>query len=71
MQKIHVKRYESPTVGFAGSIEPEDRSWVLFIAKDGAPSLFRLAGTTEIDGKTEDAYLPAGDPLFAKDGEAA
>lgn len=69
MQSIKVKRYKSPAVGFSGSIEPEDRSWVLFIASDGIPSLFRLAGSVDIDGVTEDAYLPAGDPLFADDGE--
>lgn len=42
MQQIHVKRYnESKAVGYQGSIEPEDRSWVLFVRSDGEPSLFR------------------------------
>ena len=42
MQAIHIKRYEHPeSTGYAGSIEPEDRSWVLFIPNDGSmPQLF-------------------------------
>jgi hypothetical protein len=38
MQNIHITRYENPTtLGWAGCIEPEDRSWVAFIGLDGIP----------------------------------
>lgn len=41
MNNIEVRRYERPDeVGYAGWVEPEDRSWVLFIANDGTPTLF-------------------------------
>lgn len=42
MQNIHVSRYRNPDqVGWAGTIEPEDRSWILFIPADRKPpSLF-------------------------------
>ena len=41
MQNIHVKRYDHPeSTGYAGSIEPEDGSWVLFIPHDGMPEPF-------------------------------
>jgi hypothetical protein len=42
VQNIHVKRYDHPvSTGYAGTIEPEDGSWVLFIPNDGAmPELF-------------------------------
>lgn len=42
MQNIHVRRYKQPTPGgFQGSIEPEDRSWVIFIDKDGHATFWR------------------------------
>lgn len=49
MPKIKIGRYETtggtaaaPPVGaeWAGWIEPEDKSWILFIRKDGRPSFF-------------------------------
>jgi len=37
MQNIHVKRYNAPkSTGYLGSIEPDDRSWILFIPEDGS-----------------------------------
>lgn len=71
MQNINVKRYATADSHHAGSVEPADRSWLLLLGKEGKPELLRLAGTVEIDGVTEDAYLPAGDPLFEGDGESA
>lgn len=50
MQPIHVRRYSDPSHGFSGWIEPEDRSWVLFIAVDGTPMLMRR---TEIKQEPE------------------
>lgn len=46
MPNITVGRYKGET-GFQGWIEPEDRSWIIFIADDGTPLLF-----TERDPKT-------------------
>ena len=42
MKNIHVKRYDHPvSTGYAGTIEPEDGSWVLFIPNDGSmPELY-------------------------------
>jgi hypothetical protein len=42
MQNIHVKRYDHPeSTAYAGTIEPEDGSWLLFIRQDGGvPELF-------------------------------
>lgn len=42
MQNIHVRRYQTPSPGgFQGSVEPEDRSWVIFIDKDGHATFWR------------------------------
>ena len=40
MQNILVERYEHNTVGYQGWIEPEDRSWIVFVADDGTPVFF-------------------------------
>lgn len=41
MDKITIKRYENPTsVGYQGYIEPEDKSWILYIGVDGKPLFF-------------------------------
>jgi hypothetical protein len=49
MQNIHVKRYDDPTgaIGYLGTVEPEDRAWILFIAADGTPSLWRRVQFSE------------------------
>lgn len=41
MQSITVTRYPNPKeVGWAGYIEPKDRSWIAFIDRDGRPMVF-------------------------------
>jgi hypothetical protein len=41
MQNIKVSRYSDPkSHGWAGWIEPEDRSWVAFIGLDGRPLFY-------------------------------
>lgn len=41
MQQINVKRYADPkATGWAGWIEPEDKSWVAFIDLKGHPTFF-------------------------------
>jgi len=41
MDNIKVGRYTNPTeVGWAGWIEPKDRSWIIFIGLDGAAVFF-------------------------------
>lgn len=40
MQNIHVCRYKD-SHAFQGSVEPEDRSWVIFIDKDGHATFWR------------------------------
>ncbi len=42
MQNIHVRRYKQPAPGgFQGTVEPEDRSWVIFIDKEGHATFWR------------------------------
>lgn len=51
MQPIIVNRYHDPeAVGYVGTIEPEDRSWVVFVPTRGHPSLWVLVD----DGPTDD-----------------
>jgi hypothetical protein len=59
MQNIHVKRYADTNHGYQGTVEPEDRSWVLFLPKDGEPELFLSVETEDADGKTVNGYMPA------------
>ena len=40
MQSITVKRYAAASHGFAGWMEPADRSWIAFIDVDGRPRFF-------------------------------
>lgn len=42
MQNITVGRYshESVTQHWQGWIEPDDKSWIAFIAADGSPTVF-------------------------------
>jgi hypothetical protein len=41
MQNISVTRHPNPKdVGWAGYIQPEDRSWIAFIGRDGRPMFF-------------------------------
>lgn len=56
MQNIHVKRYQDLSTGYQGSIEPADRSWILFIKEDGSPSLWVEATTEDDDGQTLHGY---------------
>jgi hypothetical protein len=42
MQNINVRRYENPEAvgGWAGWIEPDDRSWIAFIKTNGSAVFF-------------------------------
>lgn len=41
MQNIHVGRYDNPrATGWAGWIEPGDRSWIAFIDLEGHPTFY-------------------------------
>lgn len=41
MQNINVSRYANPkAVGWAGWVEPSDKSWIVFIGLDGRPMVF-------------------------------
>lgn len=41
MQNIVVRRYPDPqAVGYAGSLEPADKSWIAFIDLKGHPTFF-------------------------------
>lgn len=56
MQNIHVKRYADNGHSYCGSIEPEDRSWIVFIDNEGNPSLWVEAETEDEDGQTIHGY---------------
>jgi len=62
MQNIHVKRYNHPqSVGYSGTIEPEDGSWILFVPADG--------GTPELHVEVEYATNEEDDnPQAFEDG---
>jgi hypothetical protein len=61
---ITVSRYPDPKAvgGWTAAIHPADRSWVLFTAIDGPPSLFVRAEVETGDGVTHEAYAPASVP---------
>lgn len=67
---IRVKRYahqaEDETFAYAASVEPEDRSWVLFVPKDPKrviPQLLVRCGTyTQEDGTEGECFAPIGSP---------
>jgi hypothetical protein len=41
MQDISVRRYPNPTeIGYAGWIEPRDKSWIAFVDLAGKPTFF-------------------------------
>lgn len=54
MTEITVKRYDQPAAGYAGTIEPADRAWILWIDVDGAPSLW-----TRVESEDGASYVPA------------
>jgi len=58
MQAIHVKRYATPGV-WAGTIEPEDRNWIVFVASDGAASFWRRTSAAIECGAHAASYEPA------------
>lgn len=76
MQNIHVNRYNHYVGyrghGYLGWVEPEDRSWILFITKDSTPVLMLKTeqsvkdpdsahkdGTRSADGTVEYVYMEA------------
>lgn len=72
MQSIFVGRYkqgsQKPHRAWDGWVEPEDRSWILFIDNDGHPSLWRyraldVAAKKErgLDDNINGEYVPEGE----------
>ena len=55
MQNIHIQRFKQ-SVGFAGQVEADDRSWIVFVDDNGEPSLWRRVEITTGEGKVEHAY---------------
>lgn len=56
MQNILVKRYQHPG-DWTGWIEPEDGSWIVFVAKDNRAVFYRRVECVVEDGKIESRYL--------------
>lgn len=67
MPNIHVQRYASPST-FAGNIEPEDRSWIVFVAVNGEATFWRRSKRTKLGEKTEHVYVDAELPTHVIDG---
>lgn len=42
MLNVKIGRYSHPSVteDYAGWIEPEDRSWIVFLGPDGTPAIY-------------------------------
>jgi hypothetical protein len=72
VQNIIVGRYQHPTTRkyWQGWIEPEDRSWIAFIAADGHPVFYldrEESGAVFFEGwTTPDAFVRESetDPLY-------
>lgn len=60
MQEIHVKRYGQPAAGYVGTISPADGSWILFVAAEGLPDLYRRVARRDSEGQVDHDYEPAG-----------
>jgi hypothetical protein len=65
MQNIHVGRYKTPGTGYQGWIEPEDKSWLVFIDDKGLATFWRCCETTNEEGKTVRGYIDAELPISA------
>jgi hypothetical protein len=57
MQNIHVKRFTPEPGCYHGSVEPEDRSWLLLLRDDGVPVLMKRVAFEDDDGTTKHGYL--------------
>ncbi len=58
MQNIHVKRYGNIDCGYQGSIEPEDRAWIVFIDAKGEATFWRRDSLCEADdGSPQHHYV--------------
>lgn len=40
MQDIKIARYDTPGSNWGGNIQPEDRSWIIFLDPDGRPAMY-------------------------------
>lgn len=76
MQNIQITRYSRPKAhGWAGYIEPEDRSWIAFVGLDGVPRFFlhrdAISGAVLPDDPDERAdYLVKFDEVRGDPGVA-
>lgn len=74
MQNIHVNRYQSPN-SYQGCIEPEDRSWIVFVRNDGLATFWRRTEITVqsespgVSASTQHVYCDAEVPLLRTDGD--
>ncbi len=60
MQSIHVRRYgPGGPAGFLGTVEPDDRSWIIYVDKQNQASFWRRRETTDEEGRVEHSYYNA------------
>lgn len=67
MQNIHVRRYKDAH-NFQGSIEPEDRSWIVFIDKDGHATFWRKGELAEPIGLPEGSACDSNECWYDVEG---
>lgn len=60
MQNISIERYHTPLAGFAGTITPESRAWIVFVDATGEAHLYRRTSVVTAEGGTESTYVLAG-----------
>ena len=64
MQNIHVIRYQTPQqIGYQGCVEPDDRSWLVFIDSNGDASFWRRCEYEEDDHSVHHGYIDAELPF--------
>lgn len=69
MQNIHVKRYNPQNKHWAGTVAPQDDSWVMFIDTDGEPSLYRRVQLEVEPGKVEETFVNVESECWREKGQ--
>ena len=65
MQNVRISRYATPAAGFAGTVSPEDGSWIVFVATDGEALFYRRTEASDLEGGTRSTYVDVELPGLA------
>ena len=70
MQNIRIQRFSPAVAGFDGTLEPDDRSWIVFVASDGGAVFYRRQLVELLDGSQKETYADVELPgLVLVDGQ--